>query len=151
MRYLLLALSLSIIVPNLAIAADSTWITGWKNAAAQASAAQRPILADFTGSDWCAWCNKLKHEVFDTPEFAAWAKNSVVLMEVDFPQNRPVSDEQKKENQGLAERYQVDGFPTVLLLASNGTEIGRLGYQDGGPKAWIAAAEAIIAKAPPAK
>jgi len=151
MRSLLLALGLSVVVPSLATAADSTWISGWKDAAAQASSTKRPILADFTGSDWCVWCIKLKHEVFDTPEFAAWAKRSVVLMVVDFPQTRTLPDQQKQENQGLAERYQVDGLPTVLLLAANGTEIGRLGYQDGGPKAWIAAAEAIIAKAQPSK
>lgn len=151
MRILLLALGMSFFIPHLAIAADSTWTTGWKAAATQASATQRPIIADFTGSDWCVWCKKLQHDVFDTPEFAAWAKHAVVLMKVDFPQDKPLAEEQQKENQGLADRYQVEGFPTVLILAPDGTEIGRLGYRDGGPKAWIAAAEAIIAKTPPAK
>lgn len=145
MRPLLLALGLSALLPTLS-AVESTWTTGWKAAAAAATDAKRPILADFTGSDWCGWCVKLKREVFATPEFAAWAGNAVVLLEVDFPRAKPLAAEQQRENQGLAEKYSIEGFPTILILAADGREIGRLGYQEGGPKAWIAAAEQIIAK-----
>lgn len=146
MRSLLLALGLSAFLPTFAAAVESTWTTGWKDAAAQATAAKRPILADFTGSDWCGWCMKLKREVFTTPEFAAWAGRSVVLLEVDFPRAKPLPAEQQRDNQALVEKYNVEGFPTILILAADGREIGRLGYQAGGAKAWIAAAEQIIAK-----
>lgn len=145
MRSVLLALGLSALLPTLA-AVEPTWTTGWKDASAQAAAAKRPILADFTGSDWCGWCIKLKREVFATPEFAAWAGTSAVLLEVDFPRAKPLAAEQQRENHALAEKYGIEGFPTILILAADGREIGRLGYQAGGAKAWIAAAEQIIAK-----
>jgi len=146
MRSLLLALGLSALLPTFAPAVESTWVTDWQTAAAQATDTNRPILADFTGSDWCGWCIKLKREVFDTPEFVAWAQRSAVLLEVDFPQGKPLSADQQRENQRLAEKYAVEGFPTILILSADGTERGRLGYQAGGPKAWIAAADALVAK-----
>lgn len=130
-----------------ALAAAADWNVGWKAAADKAAAAKKPILADFTGSDWCGWCIRLKKEVFDTPEFAAWAKEKVVLLEIDFPQGKPLAPEAKQENQRLAEKYRIEGFPTIVILDAGGKELGRLGYQRGGPAAWIAAAEAIIAKA----
>jgi protein disulfide-isomerase len=128
------------------IACAADWNVGWKATAAQAAKADKPILADFTGSDWCGWCIKLKKEVFDTPEFAAWSTEKVLLLEVDFPRAKAQTAEQQKENQVLAEKYSIEGFPTILVLDAAGKELGRLGYQEGGPKAWIAAAEAILAK-----
>lgn len=141
----MLRLLLCLTAAACACAAD--WTVGWKAAADQAAAAKKPILADFTGSDWCGWCVKLKKEVFDTPEFAAWAKGKVVLLEIDFPRGKEQTAAVKQENRALAEKYAIEGFPTILVLDASGAELGRLGYQEGGPKAWIAAAEAIIAKA----
>lgn len=144
---------LCLILATLAAAADAnaaakgtaaTWTVGWKAAAAAATKAKQPILADFTGSDWCSWCIKLKKEVFSTPEFAAWATGKVVLMEVDFPQQGKLSDAQQKENQAMAEKYHIEGFPTVLILSPEGKELGRLGYKQGGAQAWTAAAQAIL-------
>ncbi len=150
MRTLLLVLAIStwISVPTVSCAEAAAWITGCKAASARAADTKRPILADFSGSDWCEWCMKLKREVFDTPEFTAWAQRSVVLLDVDFPKSNTLTDAQQKENQALADKHGVDSFPTVILMAADGTEIGRLGYQPGGPTAWIAAAEALLAQAP---
>lgn len=85
-------------------------------------------------------------EVFTTPEFAAWAGRSVVLLEVDFPRSKPLAADLQRDNQAMAEKYGIEGFPTILILAADGRELGRLGYQPGGAKAWIAAAEQIMAK-----
>ena len=137
---------LCLALATLAAAAD--WTVGWKNAAEAAAKAKKPILADFTGSDWCSWCVKLKAEVFSTPEFAAWAKDKVVLLEVDFPRKTQLAADLAKENQALAEKHEIQGFPTIVLLSATGEEIGRLGYKAGGPKVWIAAAEALLAAKP---
>ena len=94
---------------------------------------------------------KLKREGFTTPEFAAWSGRSVVLMEMDFPQTKPLAAELQRENQDLAEKYKVEGFPTFLIPAADGRMIGGLRYQAGGPHAWIAAVEAILAKTQPGK
>lgn len=132
-------------------AADGGWIVGWQNATKVAAADKKPILADFTGSDWCGWCVRLKKEVFDTPVFIEWAKRSVVLLEVDFPQGKPQAASLQQENRALSERYGIEGYPTIVLLTAEGRELGRLGYQAGGPEAWIAAAEAMLKRAAAAR
>ncbi len=136
---------LCICLVTLASAAD--WTVGWKPAADLASKTNKPILANFTGSDWCGWCIKLKAEVFSTPEFAAWAAKNVVLLEVDFPRDNKQSATQQAENEALLNKYKVEGFPTILLLAADGKELGRFSYQRGGPMAWTAAVDAILAGA----
>ena len=141
----MLRTALCLVLATLAWAAD--WTVGWKAASEQAAKGNLPILADFTGSDWCDWCIKLKKEVFNTPEFAAWAKGKVVLLEVDFPRKAPLAAAQTQENEGLAKKYGIEGFPTIVLLSADGKELGRLGYQEGGPKAWTAAAQKLLDQA----
>ncbi len=142
------------LLPALLVALFSTilsaadgWVTGWPTATKAATDAKKPILADFTGSDWCGWCIRLKAEVFDTTTFKEWAARSVILLEVDFPQGKPLAESQQRENSMLAERFGIEGFPTIVLLSAEGRELGRLGYQAGGPEAWIAAADAILKRA----
>jgi len=86
----------------LAVAASAEpWLTSWDAAAKQSKATGRPILMDFTGSDWCIWCKRLKSEVFDTDEFKKWASQKVVLLEVDFPQSVPQLASVKAQNAKL--------------------------------------------------
>jgi thiol:disulfide interchange protein len=127
-------------------AAATSWLVGWDAAVAQARTSGRPILADFTGSDWCPPCKRLKAEVFSTPAFATWAADKVVLLEVDFPRAGNQPPEVAVGNNALLDRFKVEGFPTILLLTADGAELGRLGYQPGGAEPWIAAADAILSK-----
>jgi thiol:disulfide interchange protein len=120
--------------------ADGTWTESYQAAVAAATAAQRPILIDFTGSDWCPWCQRLHHEVFDTALFKDWAAHHVVLLEADFPESHPQSDALKAQNDQLQHKYQVEGFPTVLVVAADGSMQGQLGYRPDGPQDWITAA-----------
>jgi thioredoxin-related protein len=131
-----IALSVALV---LAAPQARAWMTDLKTAQDRAYAENRVVLLDFTGSDWCGWCKKLKAEVFDTAEFNAFADRHLVLVEVDFPRNKPVTPQQRAANHGLANKYGVDGYPTIILLSSKGELIGRLGYMAGGPKPFIQA------------
>ena len=122
----------------------AVWLTDLGTAQAQAAKEHKPIMADFTGSDWCGWCIKLKEEVFDTPEFSAWAKTHVILLEVDFPHDKAQSPELTRQNTQLAETYKIESFPTILFMSADGAKQGSLGYLEGGPVAWTAAADALI-------
>ena len=121
--------------------AEATWLTDWKAATKLSKETGRPLLVDFTGSDWCGWCIKLHEEVFDTAAFAKWAKENVILVELDFPKKKTQSDELKAQNKELIEKYGVRGFPTILLLDHAGQRLGESGYKPGGPKTWIADAQ----------
>ena len=128
-------------------AAESTWLTDLPKAQAQAKAENKIVLLDFTGSDWCGWCIKFRKEVLDTPEFQAYAAKNVVLVELDYPNKKVQSADLKKANAALKTKYDVHGFPTLLVLNQDGKEIGRqVGYAKGGPAAFIAKLEKFRGK-----
>ncbi len=118
-------------------ASGAEWLTDTKTALDKARSEDKTVMLDFTGSDWCGWCMKLKSEVFDQAEFGAFAKDNLVLVEVDFPRHKNQSAEEKQANERLAQHYGVNGYPTIVVLNSMGQEIGRTGYHEGGPKAFI--------------
>jgi thioredoxin-related protein len=120
------------------VKADSGWLTNHKEALEMAAKENRPILVDFTGSDWCGWCVKLQKDIFTKSEWQDFAKDNVVLLELDFPNGKPQSDELKAQNAALQKKFGVNGFPTLVLLDSKGKEIARNeGYLQGGPQALI--------------
>ncbi len=124
--------------------ADGAWTTDVLAAAASAKDLGRPLLIDFTGSDWCSWCMKLEREVFVTPAFVAWAARHVVLMRADFPKKTQLPKALAEQNDMLAQRFGIKGFPTVEIIAISGAYLGSLGYQEGGPDPWIAAASKMM-------
>lgn len=132
-------------------AAGPAWHTNYAGAAARATRTGRPLLLFFTGSDWCDWCRALRDEVFDTPEFADWARRAVVLVEVDFPRYARQNPARKRQNRRLAKRFADlvrGGYPTVVFLDPTGKRtLGDLGYVAGGPESWIEAADRILREA----
>jgi len=129
-------------------ATGTQWLTDLAKAQALAKAENKMVLLDFTGSDWCPWCIRLKNEVFSQPEFIAYANKNIVLVEVDFPRQKHLSSEQKQANQKLAAQYHIEGYPTVIVLDSNNRKIGESGYKSGGPTPYIASLEAMKKSAP---
>ena len=119
-------------------AEDLNWQTDLPKAQEQAKKEGKLVMMDFTGSDWCGWCIKLHKEVFSQPEFADYAKKNLVLVQVDFPRAKPQSDELKKANLALQDKYKIEGYPTIIVLNGDGKKVGELGYQPGGPKPFIA-------------
>lgn len=129
-------------------AAEAEWLTDLPKAQAKAKAENKIVLLEFTGSDWCPPCIKMHNEVFTTPEFIAYAKANLVLVEVDFPRKKKQSAELIKANAALQQKYGIEGYPTVIVLNKEGKKIGEIGsYQPGGPKPFIASLEKIKKKA----
>lgn len=136
-RYLLVALLVSwgLLLP--ARAAEQ-WETNYNAALEQAAKQNKMVLLDFTGSDWCGWCIKLQKDTFSKPEFQKFAAESLVLVELDFPRGKEQSEDLKKQNEQLAEKFGIQGFPTLVLLNPQGKEAARnVGYLQGGPEAFI--------------
>ena len=141
----LLAVSLFGCVMGTACAED--WGQDFDKALKTAKESGKPLLVDFSGSDWCGWCMKLEEEVFSKDEFKTFAKKELVCVVVDFPKKKEQSAEVKKKNKELMDKYKVEGFPTVLILDAGGNEIARTGYQPGGPAAYIKHLKELIDKA----
>src|SRR5439155_2304997 len=119
------------------------WLTDLPKAQANAKVENKRLLLDFTGSDWCGWCIKLHKEVFSKPEFTEYAKKNLTLVEVDFPRFKQLSATQKRANEALSEKYNIEGYPTIVVLDSDGKLIGKTGYVPGGPTAFIAELEKL--------
>ena len=117
---------------------QAKWLESYDEAVELSKQSGKPILADFTGSNWCGYCVKLKNEVFDTPQFKAWAAENVVLLELDYPKPNLQADWIKQQNHMLLKRYKIDSYPSVLILNPDGSVIGSQGYQRGGADRWIA-------------
>jgi protein disulfide-isomerase len=140
-------------------AGAAAWLTDFAAAQAQAKAENKLVLINFTGSDWCGWCIRLKKEVFAKPEFDAYAAENLVLLEIDFPRKKPLSAAQRKANQKLAEQYNVEGYPTIIVLSPEGKVAGKLGYRPGGTRAFLGELQKLpgakpapaAAKTPPKK
>lgn len=143
-RFWLAAILSLLLFSGQAMAETGAWHTDWESAAAESEKSGKPILIDFTGSDWCGWCIRLKEEVFDTTAFQDWAKDNVVLLEIDFPRGVEQSDEVRAQNRDLAYKYDIEGFPTIIFSNSEGKELGRYGYDRGGPSVWTKKAEAYL-------
>ena len=144
--------------PNNLVAQTSTSTTteykasikGWEvdlnKAIAMSKKTGKPILANFTGTDWCGWCIRLRREVFDKPEFTAWAAENVILLEVDFPRRTKLPEAIAKQNRELQQIFRVQGYPTLWVFnvvtdpttkAQQIEGVAKTGYVAGGPNAWI--------------
>ncbi len=139
MKKLLLSLVITVGVALQGSAAGLMWTTDVPKAITQAKMQKKLVLMDFTGSDWCGWCIKLDNETFAKPEFAAYARTNLVLVQLDFPNKKPQSPALKRANEALQAKYKVDGFPCLVALNGDGKEVWRHeGFLGGGPKALIA-------------
>ncbi|MHB9137896.1 MAG: thioredoxin family protein [Victivallaceae bacterium] len=142
----LCALLLFCFVSVTAFAAGDNWLTNLDDAKKIAEKENKIILMDFSGSDWCGWCMKLEKEVFSQQIFKDYAKDNLVLLLVDFPQEKELDPATKTANDILFQKYKVEGFPTVILLDSKGDVIGQTGYRAGGAEAYVTYLKELIAK-----
>jgi protein disulfide-isomerase len=117
-------------------AAELDWTTHYDEALAKSKSTSKPIILFFTGSDWCAWCHKLEQEVLNTAEFKELAGDKFIFVTLDFPLNKPSDPKISEQNKRLQKKYDVKGFPTLVLIDSNEQEIGTAGYRPGGAKAY---------------
>jgi thioredoxin-related protein len=119
-------------------AEELEWLTDVPAALAKAKAENKIVLLDFTGSDWCGWCKKLKADVFEQPQFIAFARANFVMVELDYPRSKPQSDDLKQANAALAKQYDIHGYPTVILLNGAGDQVWKtVGFLKDGLPAYM--------------
>jgi len=135
-------------------AEGETWETDLNKAIVLSYETKKPIMLFFTGSDWCGWCIRLQNEVFRTETFTKWAKENVILVELDFPRKKEQPQLIKDQNKQLQQMFAVQGYPTCHFVMPTPTDDGRInlasigqnGYMAGGPDAWIAKVTEFLPK-----
>jgi protein disulfide-isomerase len=134
-----------------------TWYTDIQQAYEVSNKSNKPIFAFFTGSDWCGWCHRLEKNVFDKPGFKEWAKQNVILLELDFPRNKKLPDALAQQNAELQTFFQVQGYPTIWIFnmrkddatkKMNISALGSLMYPQSAPgkeeETFLASANALL-------
>lgn len=133
-----MAATVALVCISSSYAGGEGWISDFEAAKKQAAEENKNLLIDFTGSDWCAWCIRLKEEVFDFDEFNEGVEDKFVLVEIDFPQDDAhLSEETKAQNERLKREYSLVGYPTIMLTDATGRPFAQTGYQAGGPEAYL--------------
>ena len=137
-------------------AQELIWYNNLDKAMEISKSTSKPLLLFFTGSDWCGWCHRLQDEVFKKPEFTAWAKKNVVLVEVDFPRKTALAPELQTQNNQLQQFFAVRGYPTVWFVNASKKDgkieyekLGSTGYLAGGTVTWLSTANSILNKKMP--
>ncbi len=103
-----------------------------------AEADKKPVVLEFTGSDWCPPCKMMEKQVFSTKEFQDFSASDIVFVKLDFPRSKEQAAEVKARNEELVKKFNIEGFPTLVVLDSQGKELARqVGFLAGGPSAVI--------------
>lgn len=110
------------------------WLTNYDEAVKQSQSSSKPIAILFTGSDWCSWCIKLESEVFSSSEFIEAVGDKFIFLKLDFPLNTTLSPDNIAQNKQLQKRFDVSGFPSIIILDAQQQQIGSAGYRPGGGK-----------------
>lgn len=143
------------LLASLAVALSTqaaVWKTDFEAAKAEAKRSGKVVVMNFTGSDWCGYCIKMKKETLDMKAFADYADKNAVLVEVDFPSRKRLPAAQQKANDALKKKYDVEGYPTFVVTDADGKELGRqVGYLQGGPLAFIDKIQKLKTKAQPGR
>jgi protein disulfide-isomerase len=116
---------------------ELNWESNLEQAIEQAKKENKAVLVNFTGSDWCIWCKRLSSEVFQQAAFKNYADDNLVLVMLDFPRNIQQSTETQAYNRNLAQKYGIQGFPTILIFNNQGKMVAQTGYQPGGPEKYV--------------
>jgi len=124
-------------------ASGEGWITNFEAAKKQAVTEKKDLLLEFTGSDWCPPCIKLRKDVFAQKSFLTAASAKFVLVELDFPQEKKLDAETSKQNERLEETYQIEGYPTILLCDASGKPYAQTGFHPVSPEEYSAHLEEL--------
>jgi len=138
MKHFLITITSMLALAVASVAGESGWLHDFEAAKKQAKQENKAIFINFTGSDWCGWCIKLEKEVFQKKEFKDFAKENLVLMEVDFPEKKKQSAEVRAQNKKLDKEFKIEGYPTLFLLDTEGKKLtDDIGYREGGAQAYV--------------
>jgi len=123
------------------------WLTNFDTATKAATEKHQLILLNFSGSDWCGPCIRLRKEIFESTTFISFADSNLVLVNADFPRNKKnrLSDDQTKLNDAIADKYNPEGkFPYTLLLNADGKVLKEWdGFPNETPASFVAVLKSV--------
>ena len=120
---------------------EEIWLTNANKAIILSEETGKPIFAFFTGKEWCSWCKKLERQILSQETFISYAKENLILLELDFPRGKRDLPQKQIE---LARKFKIKGYPTVILMDASTNLLGRTGYEAMSPQQYIDHLKALI-------
>ncbi|ADG70905.1 thioredoxin fold domain-containing protein [Brachyspira murdochii] len=112
---------LSVVACNKANA-EIKWEKDLASAMKKAKEKNLPIMIDVY-TDWCTWCKELDKNTYANKEVIDMAKKMVSVK---------LNPETSEEGAEIAQRYGVQGFPTILFISADGFVLENIGgYVEG--------------------
>ena len=139
-----LAVIITSLFVNTTMAADG-WLVDFEKAKAQSAKEGKPILMEFTGSDWCPPCNQLAKNVFSKDVFKKEMPKHYILLKLDSPRDKSKqTPEEIAQYKKLSAEYKITCVPSILLTDAEGKPFYRTsGYGGQAAKDWI---DGMVAK-----
>ena len=130
--------AVSTLVISGATAAEG-WLVSFEKAKAESAKQGKPILMEFTGSDWCPPCKALAKNVFSKDVFKTEMPKHYILLKLDNPRDKSKqTPEEIAQYKTLSKQYKITGVPSILLTDAEGTPFYRTsGYGGQAAKEWI--------------
>lgn len=109
-------------------AGSVAWLD-WDQAMTAAQTEGKFIVVDVY-TDWCHWCKVMDDKTYADPAVAGLMKENFVAVKLNAERANTVNFKGKAYTEmDLARSFNVNGFPTTMFLASDGTLIGKIpGY-----------------------
>ena len=101
--------------------------SGFSEAISKAKQENKPMLVDVYAT-WCVPCKRLDKIVFSDKEAGEFINSRFVSLKVDG---------EKGEGPELLKKFNIPGYPTILLVDQSGEEIDRLVGFDGNKEEWV--------------
>jgi protein disulfide-isomerase len=120
---------------------EKLWQTNVQEAIEISKETGKPIFAFFTGKEWCSWCKKLDQQILSQPPFIEYAKENLILLELDFPRGRR---DLPKEQLVLARKFKIQGYPTVIVMDSETNLLGQTGFEYMTPEQYVTHIQSFI-------
>ena len=122
----------------------ANWLTDYSTARAKAEAEGKPLMINFTGSNWCSGCIRLDKEIFSKPVFINYANEHLILLKIDFPLGVQQEESLINQNNYLYDHYEIEGLPTVILMDPV-VEIYRdYGYGKDSPHSYVLRLKSLL-------
>ena len=128
-------------------AQNLVWKTTMTDAVAAGMEQKKPLLIYFTidGAP-----QKIQTEIFNTPDFAVWSRENVILVKLDLSDPK-ISDAEREQNTKLKSAFGVDELPEVCFTIGSVRKekttfnlLGKLPYRPGGAIPWLKQSNLIL-------
>ncbi len=106
----------------------------WKKLSKKSKRSGQLVMIDMTAS-WCGWCKYMDKNIFSLEEVGDYYNKNFIPTKLDG---------ETEEGKVYVEKYEIEGYPTILFLDHEGNLVHRIGGAIQDPDEFIAQGETAL-------